>query len=201
MLVALVTTDSRAGPRAEQLAAIGGEPDRVYVIEEVRDYLAEILRDDADDVVAISHPRVLGDKAKAKDLVAAIYRAGAKVSVGLCTYKTPLVFMDAHRQSKWGVGTRKQKGRGRGAPKKYKLTEDQEFTILREYWNPRNKDNPDGCSIQQVLQSARDFAGPGITESHVKYWAFQKVGHRSRKGVDWRDVFPERVARVTAKQK
>ena len=197
MLAALVTTDSRAGTRAEQLAAIGGEPDRVYVIEEVHDYLGEILRDDTDDVVAISHPRVLGDKAKAERLVETIYKAGAIIQ----GYPDPFAFMEAHRQSKWGVGTRKQKGRGRGRPAILEPTEDDLFHILKDWWTPRNADNPNGAGLSDVLAYASGRLGRKVTAANVKYWAKQKVGHQSRKGVDWRDVFPDRVKRVTAKPK
>lgn len=179
-MIAILTNDSRAGTHKEQLALIGGEPERTYVIEDVRDYLKDIIRDG--DVVAVSHPRIFGPKTLTERAIEVIYKAGAVIR----GYSDPFAFMEAHRVSKWGKGTKRQKV---GKPPEIVFSEDDKREILRMWWTPRIAANPRGHAVSEVVAFASGCAGRKVEVHNVKYLAKQAVGHVRRKGVVWANVF------------
>lgn len=172
-MIALLTNDERAGSHAEQLAQIGGLPDLTYIIEDVRDYLSEIVR--AGDVVALSHPRVLGPKAQAERAVEAIYKAGAIIR----GHPDPFAFVETHRTSKWGVGTRKQT---RGRPRKFDppITEEQVTDILSKWHNPAEPGKAGGYTQAQCAEYASALTGQDVTVANIKTLAKERVGHVRR---------------------
>lgn len=172
-MIALLTNDERAGAHRKQLLSICGEIERAYVIEDVRDYLGEIVR--PGDIVSLSHPRALGPKAQAERVVEAIYRAGASLN----GYPDPFAFMEAHRQSTWGVGTRKQT---RGRPRKFDppITEKQITDILSKWHNPAKPGKAGGYTQAQCAEYASALVGQDVTAANIKTLAKERVGHVRR---------------------
>jgi hypothetical protein len=153
------------------------EIERAYVIEDVRDYFSEIVR--AGDLVALSHPRVLGPKAQAERVVEVIYRAEARVQIDGYAYSDPFSLMEAHRTSKWGVGTRKQT---RGRPRKFDppITEEQITDILSKWHNPAKLGRAGGYTQAQCAEYASALVGQDVTVANIKTLAKERVGHVRR---------------------
>lgn len=173
MIIEVVSTDERAPSVRVQKNTIrkaGIEPEKTLEFPGDLDIFALALRDDEDDVVVVSSPRMLGTGRQARACLEAMARRDVRIQVAgedpisVNDEAAQVAFLARVTSTPWGKATSKQL-RNRGRPTKRKQPDAAQKRTLGRMWR-----DPDNFTPAVILAYASEELGRKVVLWELKHW-------------------------------
>lgn len=181
MIIAYLSDDKR-GPtpqrQRDKIAANGISPDKEFIGDEL-EMMGLVLRPEADDVLVIAHHRAFVGPKLSGFVLDMLARADATLHLAGEGDFNPqddddrarFLAMSAKRWKPKGQMRKGVRAGGRGRPTEFRAPTGSEVQTLKHmWWRKKTKADPDGYSLEMILEVATEMLGYAVQRHHMQYW-------------------------------